>query len=49
MPIEIYHINFEIGKREKLPHLFFLKSREKDTRKVMGLKKGEKEQERLFH
>lgn len=47
MPIEIHHFNFEMGKGKKLPH-FFLKSRGTDTRRVMRLKKGEREQERLF-
>lgn len=48
MPIEIHHFNFEIGKGKNFPIFFFLKSRGKDIRRVMRLKKREREQERLF-
>lgn len=49
--IEIHHFNFEIGKREKLPLIFFFfKSRVKDTRRAMRLEKKEKGNKRdCFH
>lgn len=49
IPIEIYHFYFEMGGGGSSPFFFFfLRAEGKDTRRVMRLKKGEREQERLF-
>lgn len=47
MPIEIHHLNFEIGKMEKLPHLFFFfkeqRERYKEGDEVKKRRKGTRE------